>query len=159
MKKIIMVLVGGSLLAGCANHQVTKYRGDDSKPIIVTDYYQKLPNTAGGVEVSFTAFNMSEKPIKYLDFYGKHFDRIGEQTNDRITGAETKGYRFVGPYKSEARIYGRFGPSFYNGSAHCMMIDSLKVTYMDSTELELQGDKLKDVLVIGNTTCRNLINR
>ncbi|EKO3819892.1 hypothetical protein NTH40_001410 [Vibrio harveyi] len=47
MKKILMVLVGGSLLAGCTNDQVAKYRGDG---------------------VTFTAFNMSEKPIKYLDF-------------------------------------------------------------------------------------------
>ncbi|WP_347363256.1 hypothetical protein [Vibrio vulnificus] len=159
MKKIIMVFVGSSLLAGCANHQVIKYRGDESKPIIVTDYYQSFPNSAGGVEVSLTAFNMSDKTIKYLDFYGKHLDRVGEKTSDQITGEELKGYRFTGPYKPESRINGRFGPNFYNGAAHCLMIDSVKVTYMDSTELELQGDKLKDVLVIGNTTCRNLMNR
>ncbi|HHC7311262.1 TPA: hypothetical protein ACN30N_004167 [Vibrio campbellii] len=158
-KTIITCILGTSILSGCANPMVEQYRTDTTKPIIITDYYQAYPNSAGGVKVYLTAFNMTDKPIKYFDFWTKHYDRVGELQSDDITGETSKGYRFTGPYLKEKPMSGNFGPSFYGFGASCMMLDRAEVTYMDNTKLVLSGEELKNVIVAKGASCRNLMNR
>ncbi|MGF1888225.1 hypothetical protein L4D13_19050 [Photobacterium profundum] len=158
-KTIITCILGTSILSGCVNPMVEQHRGDTNKPIIITDYYQAYPNSAGGIKVYLTAFNMTDKPIKYFDFWAKHYDRVDELQTDDITGETSKGYRFTGPYLKEKAINGNFGPSFYDFGASCMVLDKVEVTYMDNTKQILDGEVLKSVIVSKGATCRNLINR
>ncbi|MBM5096062.1 hypothetical protein J8B39_21000 [Vibrio parahaemolyticus] len=159
MRNAIISLAGAAILSGCANPMVEQYRADTTKPIIITDYYQTYPNSAGGVKVHLSAFNMTDKPIKYFDFWAQHYDRVGELQSDDITGSTVKGYRFTGPYLKEKAINGRFGPSFYDFGSNCMVLDRVEVTYMDSTKLTFTGEELKKVIVAKGANCRNLVNR
>lgn len=159
MRNAIIGLAGAAILSGCANPMVEQYRTDTTKPIIITDYYQAYPNSAGGVKVYLTAFNMTDKPIKYFDFWTKHYDRVGELQSDYITGETSKGYRFTGPYLKEKLMSGNFGPSFYGFGASCMMLDRAEVTYMDNTKLVLSGEELKNIIVSKGANCRNVMSR
>ncbi|HBB9961014.1 TPA: hypothetical protein JG851_003956 [Vibrio parahaemolyticus] len=159
MRNAIIGLAGAAILSGCVNPMVEQYRTDTTKPIIITDYYQAYPNSAGGVKVYLTAFNMTDKPIKYFDFWVKHYDRVGEVQTDDITGETLKGYRFTGLYLKEKPISGNFGPSFYGFGANCMKLDRVEVTYMDNTKQIIDGEALKNVIVTNGANCRNLINR
>ncbi|MFZ3466412.1 hypothetical protein [Vibrio harveyi] len=159
MRNAIIGLFGAAILSGCANPMVEQYRADTTKPIIITDYYQAYPNSAGGIKVYLTAFNMTDKPIKYFDFWAKHYDRVGEVQADDISGDISKGYRFTGPYLKEKAISGNFGPSFYDFGANCMTLDRVEVTYMDNTKQILDGEDLKNVIVAKGASCRNLMNR
>ncbi|WP_210442307.1 hypothetical protein [Vibrio crassostreae] len=159
MRNAIVGLVGAAVLSGCANPMVEQYRSDTTKPIIITDYYQAYPNSAGGVKVYLTAFNMTDKPIKYFDFWAKHYDRVGEIQADDITGEILRGYRFTGPYLKEKAISGNFGPWFYGFGANCVELDRVEVTYMDNTKQVLDGEVLENIIVAKGVSCRNLSNR
>ncbi|CAH6870836.1 hypothetical protein CWN98_13390 [Vibrio splendidus] len=159
MRNTIIGLFGAAILSGCANPMVEQYRADTTKPIIITDYYQAYPNSAGGIKVYLTAFNMTGKPIKYFDFWAKHYDRVGEVQSDDISGDISKGYRFTGPYLKEKAISGNFGPSFYDFGANCMTLDRVEVTYMDNTKQVLDGEALENIIVAKGASCRNLMNR
>lgn len=156
MKFILTGLVSAVALTGCVNPQIEKHRNDLSKPIIITDYYQVAPNTAGGVKLSLTAYNMVDEHIKYLEFWTNHYDRVGERQRDTITGQYTKGYRFTGPFKKEQLISARFGPVFYNFSSNCMTLTKVVITYMDNSRVKLEGEELDKVVVLDGDKCRNL---
>lgn len=156
MKSILIGLVGAVALTGCVHPQVEKHRNDSSKPVVITNYYQVPPNTAGGVKLSVTAYNMVDKKIKYFDFWANHYDRVGERQRDTITGQYSKGYRFTGPFSKEQILNGRFGPSFYNFGANCMTLTKVVITYMDNSILELSGKSLEEVVVLNGARCRNL---
>ncbi|WP_229652018.1 hypothetical protein, partial [Vibrio parahaemolyticus] len=158
-KTLITCILGASTLTGCVNPVVEQYRGDTNKPVIITDYYQISPNSVGGIKLYLTAFNMTDKPIKYFDFWAKHYDRVGEQQADDVTGVRSKGYRFTGPYLKEKTISGNFGPSFYSRGAYCAVIDKVEVTYMDDTKITYEGEQLKDINVAQGVKCRNALNR
>ena len=159
MRNAIIGLAGAAILSGCANPMVEQYRADTTKPIIITDYYQSYPNSVGGIKIYLSAFNMTDKPIKYFDFWAKHYDRVGELQSDDITGEASIGYRFTGPYLREKPISGNFGPSFYGFGANCMELDRVEVTYMDNTKLVFDDETLKSIIVSKGANCRNVMNR
>ncbi|PTO62231.1 hypothetical protein [Vibrio splendidus] len=159
MRNAIIGLFGAAILSGCANPMVEQYRGDANKPIIITDYYQAYPKSVGGIKVYLSAFNMTDKPIKYFDFWAKHYDRVGELQSDDITGEASTGYRFTGPYLKEKPISGNFGPSFYGFGANCMTLDRVEVTYMDNTKQIIDDETLKSIIVAKGARCRNVMNR
>jgi hypothetical protein len=151
MKKMIF-LIGVISISGCAamfEYDLSPYKNDESKPIVISGYEQSgYPNSAGGVEIGIGAYNNTNREIKYFDFSVTHYDRVNEKLYGKISKKEEVVYRSIGPFKYGAFMGGKWGPNFYNFASYCIQLNSVKITYMDSSELNLSGEMLENTYVL-----------
>jgi len=137
-------------------YDLSPYRGDVSKPVVITGYHQNgNVNSAGGVIVGIGAYNNVQKDVKYFDFLVSYKDRVNEPVYGKISKGKSTVYRATGPFKYEAFMGGRWGPSFYNHASYCVELENVKIEYMDGTTLELSDELLEDTFVFNDgNKCR-----
>lgn len=92
-------------------------------------------NSAEGIEPYFSFFNMSNKTIKYVDFYFSVFNDVGDRCYLRYDGTYLGKVRGVGPVESYESGSWNWDSAVYYTSpdASEMRIMKLVLTYMDGT--------------------------
>ena len=173
-RKLAVVCLSAFVLAGCASKgiDVSHFGGQESAdkafsksetPILIGDYGNSRPNSAGGVNVTAEVLNTSDKTIKYITFWFTPYNRVGDRTSDDLGRGSTRSARYMGPL--EPWETNTFKPSFgipkvrrrwenfwYNSNIHCVTIDKVRVIYMDDEEIEIKD---VDDLLTREEKCRS----
>lgn len=156
-KKFFSVLIASIFLSGCAgkavnlNHfggkeNVDKAFMNADQPILIGEFGNSRPNSAGGVDVSIELINTSPKTIKYISFWVTPYNRNGDETFDSIDRQSTKPIRYNGPlspgftntvkgFASPPKTLSTWKNVWYNHNIECIKIDKLEIEYNDSSKL------------------------
>ncbi len=124
-------------------------------PVIFKNVYTSSPNSAGGVEVTFIIYPLSETPIKYIDLKMQAYNAVNDLVTSDIDGIKTKNLRLVGPMKRSYSI-DIFGIKnfWYNSTISCSIITNVEVTLMDGSTKSYAGKELDDLFAIaGSNQC------
>lgn len=92
-------------------------------------------NYANGVDfaIDWGYFN-SEKEIKYIDFYVKPYNKVGDVQRCSITGASTFKGQLTGPISASDKFDRRvWRTAWYNKTISCIKITKITVKYLDGS--------------------------
>ncbi len=105
-------------------------------------------NSAGGVEPFVDLWNPNPKSaIKYVTISLTPYNAVGDVIHSSIGGGSTKVFRFTGPLANSDGIYpAHWGPSWYNATAECLVMQSLTVEFMNGSKVSFAGKQLRSVL-------------
>lgn len=110
----------------------------------VYNYYEV--DYVGGVTLDFTVKNLTDKPIKYIDFDITFYNAVGDAIRCDIDWQYTHHWKITGPIEDSVK----FRPGgFYNGTFKgTIVLDNVKIIFMDDTRLTISDDKYEGDLVI-----------
>lgn len=102
-------------------------------PFIIHNYHSGRPDTANGVDVYIIASNLSKKTIKYVTYQATPYNAVGDIQMGSIRRNSTDRLTDTGPYQSQSDIMGIWGNVWYNGTISCIVINSVRIEYMDGS--------------------------
>lgn len=114
---------------------------DRKAPALLVINSENHLNSVGGFEPSIYYFNNSSKKIKYVYFDVSVKNRVDDIIKDTISGQSSFILKCTGPYNAMSLCLGEFDPIMYNNSANSLVINSVKVEYMDGTTTEIKGNE------------------
>lgn len=105
-------------------------------------------NSAGGVDVSISFTNKSDKPIKYVNFSVVGYNAVGDRIQSEIGGKEIAYLQTVGPYaKNEGsntyQGYNYWEAIWYNSTIKKIEVIGITIDYMDGTKIVLTEEDCK----------------
>lgn len=105
-------------------------------------------NSAGGVEPYAKFVNPNPREdIKYIDLQISMFNAVGDVVYSEIGSRATRAVRMVGPLGSDhGERSSQWKPIWYNHSAACLQIESVRVEFMNKTILNFSGKLLYKAL-------------
>ncbi len=108
-------------------------------------------NSAGGVEPYFVFANPNAlSPIKYIDLSVVPYNAVGDLISSTIGGKTTAGLRFTGPLShTDGDKRADWGPIWYNSTANCIKLQSVRVIFVNGKSLSFSGKSLKSALAPG----------
>ena len=114
----------------------------------VVDFGIDEVNSAGGVEPYLEVVNPHEgRTIKYVTITVTMFNAVGDVIASEIDGNSTATLRATGPFsKDDGPRRKAWNPVFYNSTATCLRIGTLRVEFMDGRVQTFTGQKLKDAV-------------
>lgn len=124
-------------------------------PVIFDNVYTSSPNSAGGVEVTFIIYPLSEIPIKYIKLNMQAYNSVNDLVTSDIDGKKTKALRMVGPMKRDysIEIFG-FENVWYNHTIRCSEITHVEVILMDKSSKTYSGKELDNLFAVsGSNQC------
>ncbi|MBN1592907.1 MAG: hypothetical protein JW941_06650 [Candidatus Coatesbacteria bacterium] len=147
---IAAVLLLSIVLISCysiidLNTDVDRARQSEMPIVIyyITPYY---PNSAGGVDVSIGFINATDNIIKYTRFMVRAYNAVGEMELCEIRHRETSLLRCVGPLGPGKRDYGDWSNVWYNYAIRYIVLEYVKVTFMNGDEVIIKGEDLSLIL-------------
>ena len=101
-------------------------------------------NSVYGVEPYFSFYNLSNKTIKYVDFYFSLYNAVGDRCYLKYDKSYIGNVRGVGPIKPFDKGYWNWerATHYTTGDASEMRINKIVLTYMDKTTKVLTGKNL-----------------
>ena len=118
--------------------------------ILISESSLSEPNSAGGCDYTLVYMNRSSKTIKYLNWKGVIYNRVGDKVSCSIRDTYTFSGKDTGPYSpDEPFCGGTWDCVIYNWSAYKMELTSIGIIYMDGTSFNVslqkgEYDKLLD---------------
>lgn len=105
-------------------------------------------NSAGGVEVFGKFVNPEvDADIKYIDLQIAVFNPVGDPLRSEIGNGGVKSVHVTGPISNaDGEFSAQWQPIWYNHSASCIKILSLKVEFMNRKIKTFSGSKLTNAL-------------
>lgn len=110
-------------------------------PTLLVTHIETYNNYAGGFKPTLYFFNNSSKKIKYVYFDVSVKNRVDDIIEDSISGKTSFTLKCTGPFNAKSACLAEFDPIMYNKSADSLVINSVKVEYMDGTTTEIKGNK------------------
>lgn len=108
-----------------------------------TGWWESGPNSAGGVSISLSIKNLSEKSIKYYHLYFIPYNAVGDVESCRVRGYSEVSLRGIGPLDYNKISYGNvFENAWYNYSIAFVRLDRAEIEYMDGTIETIEGTKI-----------------
>ena len=109
------------------------------------------PNSAGGVDVSFTVKNQAAEEIKYVDLTLNFYNRVGDIVSSDIGFDKTFLLSLTGPIapgdKGGTEVDDMYWPNvIYNSNATKILITEIRIEYMDGESLTLNSEEAQMVL-------------
>lgn len=109
------------------------------------------PNSAGGVDVSFTVKNQAAEEIKYVDLTLNFYNRVGDIVSSDIGFDKTFLLSLTGPIapgdKGGTEVDDMYWPNvIYNSNATKILITEIRIEYMDGESLTLTSEEAQMVL-------------
>jgi hypothetical protein len=91
-------------------------------------------NSVGEVTIAFDwAYLDPTKTIKYLEFTVTPYNNVGDIQKCEIDGYSKFTGEITGPIEASNKIMTNFYGAWYNSSISCIVINRVKVTYMDNS--------------------------
>lgn len=112
--------------------------------LTITKISTSKPNSAGGVDVSVSWKNNSEKEIKYIRFQMQAFNAVGDSVRSEIGNRSLFNLEDTGPFKGGVKNTSKGKNAWYNKTIVKANIDSIEIEYMDGTSEEIQGHEVGD---------------
>lgn len=105
-------------------------------------------NSAGGVEPYFVFVNPNvSSPIKYIDISVTPYNAVGDVISSTIGGQTTAGLRYTGPLSNvDGAKRSDWEPVWYNTTARCIKVQSVRVIFVNGRSLSFGGKTLKSAL-------------
>jgi hypothetical protein len=105
-------------------------------------------NSAGGVEPVATFVNPNpDSAIKYIDLQMTMYNQVGDVIRSEIGGHSNGTVRMVGPLVNEQGLHkAQWGPVWYNHSATCLKVISVRVEFMNRKIVTYSGAQLSKAL-------------
>ena len=102
-------------------------------------------NSADGIEPYFSFVNLSNKTIRYIDFYFSVFNAVGDKCYLKYSGSYVGHVRGVGPVEPKETSSWSWDTAthYTSGDASEMRVVKLVITYMDKTTKILTGSNIK----------------
>lgn len=113
------------------------------KSIKITKAYLGSPNSVGGVEAYFYFKNISGRTIKYVRWYGKALNAVGDTVLCEVRHESLFGGKKTGPIKPGVTSGGCWD-ALYNSTAKTLVITAVDIDFMDDDNtLYIDGDELQ----------------
>jgi hypothetical protein len=130
-------------------------RGEKASTYFIKQFGIDTVNSAGGVEPYVIFVNPNAKnSIKYMYVTVALFNAVGDAISSSIDGQTTARLNFTGPLDfSQGEQRTDWGPVWYNTTAHCIRVQSLRVIYVNGKTLAFSGKTLINALApeVANT--------
>ncbi len=99
-------------------------------------------NDEGGVEPKVHVYNISDARIRSMDIDFRGLDESGKPVHCTRSGKSHYTVKMKGPIDPDAECYFAFvnDPAFFNEATQCLEIDSVKVEFMDGSQLVMDED-------------------
>lgn len=110
--------------------------------------YAKLasPNSAGGCDYTIYYINKSKKTIKYFDWDGWVYNAVNDIVWCDIRNTGHVSGRDTGPVASGESGGGTWDCVIYNYSAREVRVSSINITYLDNSNVAIDGNDVKRML-------------
>lgn len=125
-----------------------------STPPVALQFIHSPPNTANGVDVVFTVFNLSKKTIKYVHIDIQPVNAVGDIVADELRGNKVATGKMTGPIPTIEKKDGLFEAIVYHPGVKCLKISSVKVDYMDGSTMNLKPDEIREGILPGSSVCK-----
>jgi hypothetical protein len=136
-----------------ASHEIGTQNADkpsaqELSKYIIKDFGIDEVNSAGGVEPYFVFINQfPSKIIKYIQIRVTPYNKVGDVISSEIGGKTTGQIKFTGPLlNTDDEKRAHWGPIWYNHSATCIKVESVKITFVTGKSLSFAGKSLKKAL-------------
>ena len=96
----------------------------------------------GTCEYTLAFVNLSPKTIKYLYWYGKVKNTVGDFVSCEVRHTSSFSGKYTGPCEQYEEDYGTWDGILYNSSASKMILTSVKVIYTDGTSTTISKQSL-----------------
>jgi hypothetical protein len=106
----------------------------DGHPIVITNAYTSLPNSAGGVDVTLYSKNLSAKPIKYINYTVQPYNAVSDIQYGEIRRRSSAKLEDTGPIAPMAFTGGNWSNVWYNPTIRCMRVTRVHVDFMDGSK-------------------------
>lgn len=114
-------------------------------PLGKVEVKSSSPNSAGGVDVTFTYLNTSKKTIKYLHWTGHHFNAVNDPVMCTINRTSISRGKDTGPVEPWQEGGGIWSALIYNYSAREIKISRIRIEYIDGTARTIIGKELMNI--------------
>jgi len=95
------------------------------------------PNTAGGIDMYISAFNSSQKTIKYAILVVTPYNAVGDEVQCEISRESTIKLRITGPEEPEDTFSGMWETVWYNSTITTCALEKVTLEYMDGSTIEI----------------------
>lgn len=143
-------------LVGCgssAQHEARLKFTEEAKksglPIIIEKIEHEPPHSAGGVHVDIEVTNISDKPIKYLNYSLKPYNAVGDLVRGEIKRTSLERIREVGPIAPGERSSRNWHWEnvWYNSTIKCIRVTRISITYMDKSSRTFSSSSAIDKML------------
>ncbi len=86
--------------------------------------------------------NMSKKTIKYLTWYGKVKNAVGDYISCEVKHTSSFSGKYTGPCEAYSFDDAYWEPVLFNSTADQMVLSSVKINYTDGTSVTITGQSL-----------------
>lgn len=100
------------------------------------------PNSAGGVDLSLSVENTSEKIIKYITITFRAYNAVGDRVNCQIRRSSRFIGQITGPIEPTSQRYPNWTNAWYNYSIEYADITDISIEYMDGTIFNLSAQDI-----------------
>ncbi len=105
----------------------------------IFDMSTSEPNSAGGVDVSVSFENTSDKIIKYIYFTVVPYNAVDDAVYSEIGGKSASTLKITGPIsQDDSEVSYTSENVWYNSTVTRAQIESVNIEYMDGTELYMK---------------------
>ncbi len=98
---------------------------------------------AGAYDYDMNFVNFTPKTIKYLYWFGRVKNSVGDYISCEATGASTFSGRFAGPVSPYRTGFAAWEYVIFNGESDKMVLSSVKLIYTDGSSLTVDSKVLK----------------
>ncbi|MBE6664624.1 MAG: hypothetical protein E7603_00200 [Ruminococcaceae bacterium] len=121
--------------------------------IEIYEVYVSKIDSAGGVNMGVAFTNKSDKTIKYIHFYVRPYNAVGDSQKCEIRGYSRFDAYITGPLEGGHEGYSRYGENtsgghhwdacWYNNSISYIDLEGVKIEYMDGSTYSLNSEEVK----------------
>ena len=121
--------------------------------IEIYEVYVSKIDSAGGVNMEIAFTNKSDKTIKYIHFYVRPYNAVGDSQKCEIRDYSRFDAYITGPLEGGHEGYSRYGDNtsgghhwdacWYNNSISYIDLEGVKIEYMDGTTYSLNSEEVK----------------
>ena len=117
-------------------------------PIIISYLGKLYADSAGGVYVRVIYSNISNKDIKYVYFNVLPYNRVNDPVKCSITDTSNVSLEKIGPDKPGLinELVADYGVVWYNSTIEYVSLESIKVIFMDNTELTYDKQQSNEMI-------------
>ena len=121
--------------------------------IEIYEVYVSKIDSAGGVNMEIAFTNKSDKTIKYIHFYVRPYNAVGDSQKCEIRDYSRFDAYITGPLEGGHEGYSRYGDNtsgghhwdacWYNNSISYIDLEGVKIEYMDGSTYSLNSEEVK----------------
>lgn len=150
MKVAVSIFFIGVLISACGDNpykEAINIALLAKNPLLITGSETMRPNSAGGVNVSLSAINLSSNTIKYITFTVNSYNAVGDVVDGEVNNNSIARLQDTGPIAFMGKMSGEWSTVWYNSTITCMEISHIKIEYLNGKSITIASEnKINDLL-------------